>query len=184
MSDEEEVIPDYKAKRLETLARAREVARQNRLAKTNEKKIEHKKVIDERKIERKKITKEVKEKLGEISPMTPSNCKEPLVEPEPIIEQESEEELDSKRNCKEPLEEIKKKVPKKKPKKKVVYESESDSSASETEEVVIVKKKKVKPPIPHRVVYKEPEKSIEQINYEKNLDNKLFNERLKNIFSL
>lgn len=179
MSDEEEVIPDYKAKRLETLARAREVARQNRLAKTNEKKIEHKKVIDERKIERKKITKEVKEKLGEITPITPTNCKEPLVEPEPIIE-EKEQELEEE----EPLEEIKKKVPKKKPKKKVVYESESDSSASETEEVVIVKKKKIKPPIPHRVVYKEPEKSIEQINYEKNLDNKLFNERLKNIFSL
>ena len=47
MSDTEEHEQDYKSKRLETLARAREIARQNRLAKTAEKKEEHKKSMEE-----------------------------------------------------------------------------------------------------------------------------------------
>ena len=60
MSDAEET--DYKTKRLETLARAREIARQNRLSKTAVKKDIHDKQIKERKEARLKAQKEIKEK--------------------------------------------------------------------------------------------------------------------------
>ena len=62
MSDTETDEPDYKTKRLETLARAREIARQNRLSKTAVKKDIHDKQIQEIKEARLKAQKEVKEK--------------------------------------------------------------------------------------------------------------------------
>ena len=153
MSEEEQEVeqevPDYKTKRLETLARAREIARQNRLDKSSEKKEEHNKLIAERKQARLKAQKDTKEKQTKPKP-------EP--EPEPELEQELEEERP------EPP-----KPPKKPPKPKakvkqriIVEESESESS-SETEEIVIVKKKKEKKKPPERVVYRKP--SNERYDY-------------------
>jgi len=144
MSDNEDV-PDYKTKRLQTLARAREIARQNRLAKSSDKKEIHNTNIAERKNARVLANKQVKEK------------QETLVKEEEVEEEEEEKE------------EVVKTKPKPKPKKKkqiIVEESES-SSESETEEIVIVKKKKKKPQPPTRIVYKEPkpkqQQSIESI---------------------
>ena len=57
MSDEGEEMPDWKVKKLEVLARAREVARQNRLKATAEKKVLHKKEVEERKVQRKVVKK-------------------------------------------------------------------------------------------------------------------------------
>ena len=144
MSEEEQEVeqevPDYKTKRLETLARAREIARKNRLDKSSEKKEEHNKLIAERKQARLKAQKDTKEKQTK-------------PKPEPELEQELEEEPP------EPP-----KPPKKPPKPKakvkqriIVEESESESSSeSETEEIVIVKKKKEKKKPPQRVVYRKP----------------------------
>jgi hypothetical protein len=147
MSDDEEV-PDYKTKRLETLARAREVARQNRLAKTADKKEIHDKNITERKNARLIAQKQVKQKQEK---------QESLEEKEEVVEEKEEEEEEEE-------EEVVKPIPKPKPKKKKQIIVEESSSESETEEVIIVKKKKKKPP-PTRIVYKEPkpEQSIKNI---------------------
>jgi hypothetical protein len=126
MSDNEDV-PDYKTKRLQTLARAREIARQNRLAKSSDKKEIHNTNIAERKNARVLANKQVKEK------------QETLVKEEKLEVEVKEEEVEE-----EEEEEVTKVVKPKKPKKKkqiIVEESES-SSESETEEIVIVKKKK------------------------------------------
>ena len=52
--DGEEEMPEWKVKKLEVLARAREVARQNRLKATAEKKAKHKEEVEERKLMRSK----------------------------------------------------------------------------------------------------------------------------------
>jgi hypothetical protein len=57
-----EEAEEFKAKRLATLARAREIARQNRLAKSAEKKEIHDRNINERKTARLEAQKQVKEK--------------------------------------------------------------------------------------------------------------------------
>ena len=175
MSEEEQEveveIPDYKTKRLETLARARQIARQNRLEKSSEKKEEHNKLIAERKQARMKAQKETKEKQTK-----------PKAEPEPEPEPEPELEL-------EPPEPPPKPKPKPKPKTKVkqriiVEESESESSSSETEEIVIVKKKKEKKKPPQRVVYRKP--SNERYDYPGSPESRSKNGSLKfsDFFSL
>ena len=141
MSDDED-IPDYKAKRLETLARAREVARQNRLAKTADKKEIHNNNILERKNARLIAQKQVKQKQEK------QEKQEALEEKEEEKEEEEEEEEE------EVVEEVKSKP--KKPKKKKQIIVEESSSDSDTEEVIIVKKKKKKPPPPTRIIYREP----------------------------
>ena len=155
MSDDED-IPDYKAKRLETLARAREVARQNRLAKTADKKEIHNNNILERKNARLMANKQVKQKQEKQEKL------EALEEKEEVVEEKEEEEEEEEEEVKE---EVKPKKQKKKKKQIIVQESESESSESETEEVIIVKKKKKKPPPPTRIIYREPKPkhSIENI---------------------
>ena len=151
MSEEEveEEIPDYKTKRLETLARARQIARQNRLEKSSEKKEEHDKLIAERKQARLTAHKEIKEKQSK-----PKPSPKPEIEPEPEPELEIEEP--------QPPPKPPKPKPKKVKQRIIVEESESESS-SETEEIVIVKKKKEKKKIPERVVYRKP--SNERYDY-------------------
>ena len=149
MSEEEQEVPDYKTKRLETLARARQIARQNRLEKSSEKKEEHDKLIAERKQARLTAHKEIKEKQSK-----PKPSPKPEIEPEPEPELEIEEP--------QPPPKPPKPKPKKVKQRIIVEESESESS-SETEEIVIVKKKKEKKKIPERVVYRKP--SNERYDY-------------------
>ena len=142
MSDNEieEEVPDYKTKRLEVLARAREIARQNRLEKTSKTKQENAKLVEERKQARLTAHKQVKEKQ--------QKKEEEETEPEPELESIQEEP--------EPDPPPKPKPPKKtkKPKQKIIVEESSESSESETEEIIIVKKKKEKKPPPQRIVYR------------------------------
>ena len=152
MSDTETDEPDYKAKRLETLARAREVARQNRLKKTAEKKDIHDKQIKERKEARLKAQKEIKEKQEIVRGEKPHEEVETKGQPHEeidkgagVIEEEVEEiELPPKR-----------KPPPRKKKKQIIVE-ESSSSESETEQVIFIKKpRKPKPPPLERTIYRE-----------------------------
>ena len=141
MSEEEETeVPDYKTKRLEVLARAREVARQNRLAKSSEKKSEHNKIILERKQARMTAQKQVKEKQ-EKEKIEP--------EEEEELEETHEPPPDEPPSPKKPLKKSKQKN------RRIIVE-ESSSSESETEEVIFIKKpRKPKKPPPQRVVYRD-----------------------------
>ena len=156
MSDnDDEEIPDFKKKRLQTLARAREVARQNRLAKTADKKQIHDSNIAERKNARVLAQKQIKEKQEK---------QNALEEKEEIEEKEEEEEEEEEEEV------VKSKKPKPKKKKKIIVQESEESSESETEEVIIVKKKKKeKKQPPTRIVYKEsapPKIEIQNIQRE------------------
>lgn len=142
MSDDED-IPDYKAKRLETLARAREVARQNRLAKTADKKEIHNNNILERKNARLMAQKQVKQKQEK-------------QEKQEALEEKEEENREEEEEEEEEVKEVKSKPKKPKKKKQIIVEESESSEESDTEEVIIVKKKKKKPPPPTRIIYREP----------------------------
>ena len=151
MSDTETDEPDYKAKRLETLARAREIARINRLQKTAEKKDIHDKQIKERKEARLKAQREIKEKQEIVRGEKPH---------EQIEKESPHEEIDKGAGViEEEVEEIelppKRKPPPRKKKKQIIVE-ESSSSESETEQVIFIKKpRKPKPPPLERTIYRE-----------------------------
>ena len=165
MSDTEE--QDYKIKRLETLARAREIARQNRLAKTAEKKDIHDKQIKERKEARLKAQREIKEKQEIVRGEKPheeveTKGQSPLKPPTSsgIEKGQPHEEIDKGAGViEEEVEEIelppKRKPPPRKKKKQIIVE-ESSSSESETEQVIFIKKpRKPKPPPLERTIYRD-----------------------------
>ena len=149
MSDTEEQEQDYKTKRLEVLARAREIARQNRLQKTAEKKDEHKKQVTERKIQKAKLTQEINQRLNKKEFVKSDELEE--------VEEKDEEEVaiqTTEFEAVSSIEKVKKEKPKKK-KKQIIVE-ESSSSESEVEEVIYLKKPKKKPPPPkERTIYRD-----------------------------
>ena len=160
MSDTETDEPDYKAKRLETLARAREIARINRLQKTAEKKDIHDKQIKERKEARLKAQREIKEKQEIVRGEKPHEEIEKGRSSLGIEKGQPHEEIDKGAGViEEEVEEIelppKRKPPPRKKKKQIIVE-ESSSSESETEQVIFIKKpRKPKPPPLERTIYRE-----------------------------
>lgn len=150
MSDSEDEKKDLaKQKRLEVLARAREIARQNRLNKTKEKKEQHQKELYEKKLSKiqnkkkveesepleKDLSSQTEEEKADVTPQTPDSLAEGNTD-------SNERGLPSKKS---------------KPKPKVVIEEESDDEPN-----VIVIKRKPRKKKQQQIIYVDDESSEEE----------------------
>ena len=150
MSDSEDEKKDLaKQKRLETLARAREIARQNRLNKTKEKKEQHQKELYEKKLS--KIQN--KKKVEESEPLEKDLSKDDNETEEENAVEEPDSLTEGNTNSNQRVLPSKKS----KPKPKVVIEEESDDEPN-----VIVIKRKPRKKKQQQIIYADDESSDEE----------------------